>query len=62
MDGPAKLEITANGETIFGMYADGNVLVKDDPCCLATARERLAESLEYLSTYGEPLPAIGSKG
>jgi len=57
----AKVEIIANEEVIFGLYPDGNMLVKDDPGSMATARERLAASLEYLSAYGGPLPAIGQE-
>jgi hypothetical protein len=51
----AKLEITTDGEeVIFGLYPDGNMLVKNDPDCLTTARERLATGLECLSTYDKP--------
>jgi hypothetical protein len=57
----AKLEITANEEVIFGLYPDGNMLVKNDPSCLAIAQERLTAGLECLSTYGEPLPRDGSR-
>jgi hypothetical protein len=55
----AQLEITANEERIFALYPDGNMLVKDDPEFLAIARERLTASLECLTAYGKPLPAIG---
>jgi hypothetical protein len=54
-----KLEITADEEVIFGVYSDDNVLVKDDPDCLAIAREQLTASLGCLSAYGKPLPATG---
>ena len=56
-----QLEITATGEVIFGDYPDGNILVKNDPECLATAREQLTNSIECLDAFVESPPAIGQE-
>lgn len=54
-----EVEIKVNGEIIFGLYSDNNMLVKDDPDCLAIARALLAEGNETLSAFCESPRATG---
>jgi exonuclease VII small subunit len=55
------VEITINQERVFGLYADGTVLVKNEPTLLATARERLSAALSSLDEFAESSLAIGQQ-
>lgn len=57
----AKLEITVGTEVVFGLYSEGNMLVKNDPSVLATAREQLTAGVESLSAFLELPPSVGQE-
>jgi hypothetical protein len=48
MQGKWSVEITLDGEKIFGLYSDGNMLISSDPDLRSVAREQLTASLTAL--------------
>lgn len=53
-----SIEIVQDGDKVFGLYCDGNLLIKDDAATLSTVRDNLASSLAIVD---EHLSALHSK-
>lgn len=48
-----SIEVIGDSGKVFGLYADGNLLMRDEPAALECARDRLLESAALINSWLE---------
>jgi hypothetical protein len=54
-----EFEVRSGGEVIFGMYEDGNVLIKANPTLIQTTAERLQDGIQFLNEWAASASSRG---
>jgi len=46
-----SIEIAQDGDKVFGLYRDGNLVIKHDPAILSAVRDSLVSSLTIVNEH-----------